>query len=564
MKITFNELIKTVTMDYLDQLTQNLHYPPVPEIIEEELLEKTNDAIEYHNLGDPDPSVPTTASMKDRYPNMLPRNEWFRRFQALSNYQIALILIYLYGISRIATEGLDQDCDKDLLAMFHRYDKDAGTYVIGKDEMKSLIQQYNALSKSSDGKEVLEIARNIAPRRAKCMDPDLIAVNNGIFNYKTKELMPFDPEVVFLSKSRVNYVDGAVNPVIHNNADGTDWDVCSWINELSDDPEVVSLLWQVLGAILRPNVPWNRSVWLSSVTGNNGKGSLCALMKNLLGKGAWESVPLSAFGKQFMLEPLIHIQAIITDENASGTYLDDCSALKAVITGDHLMIDVKFQQPQTICFRGLMVQCINGMPRLRDKTPSMLRRLLVVPMEKRFEGRERKYIKMDYLNRKEVLEYVLYHVLHDMNFYEFDIPQVCRDALREYQGMNDPLLQFLEEVLTEAQWTLLPSSFLYDCFKQWMKINNPSSHVEGKTTFLKHVKSNLAGFPEWSFSESQVNSAGRMDVTEPLAVKYCLGKWTSTGTLLPNGGYTVDNSDFCLKDRYRGLVRDTSMPRTVV
>lgn len=28
--------------------------------------------------------------------------------------------------------------------------------------------------------------------------------------------------------------------------------------ELSDDPEVVRLLWEILGAIIRPLVPWNK------------------------------------------------------------------------------------------------------------------------------------------------------------------------------------------------------------------------------------------------------------------------------------------------------------------
>ena len=74
-------------------------------------------------------------------------------------------------------------------------------------------------------------------------------------------------------------VEGRFRPecpesVIHNDDDGTDWDVVSWMNELSDDPEVVDLLWEVMGATIRPAVSWNKTAWFYSMSGNNGKGTL--------------------------------------------------------------------------------------------------------------------------------------------------------------------------------------------------------------------------------------------------------------------------------------------------
>ena len=72
-----------------------------------------------------------------------------------------------------------------------------------------------------------------------------------------------------------------------------------------------------------------------------------------------------------------------------------------------------------------MVQCLNEMPRIKDKSDSFYRRQLFIPFTKCFTGEERKYIKQDYLKRTEVLEYVLYRVLN-MNYYELDTPQTCQ------------------------------------------------------------------------------------------------------------------------------------------
>lgn len=62
-------------------------------------------------------------------------------------------------------------------------------------------------------------------------------------------------------------------------------------------------------------------------------------------------------------------------------------------------------------FRGFMVQCINELPRMKDKSDSFYRRQLFVPFNKSFTGIAREYIKDDYVRRKDVLEYVLHKVL---------------------------------------------------------------------------------------------------------------------------------------------------------
>ena len=55
-------------------------------------------------------------------------------------------------------------------------------------------------------------------------------------------------------------------------------------------------------------------------------------MRNLLGRGSWESISLKDFSSPFMLEPLMRISAVITDENDTGTFVDDAAALKSIIT----------------------------------------------------------------------------------------------------------------------------------------------------------------------------------------------------------------------------------------
>jgi len=352
----------------------------------------------------------------------------------------------------------------------------------------------------------------------------LIAVNNGIFDYGTKTLLPFTPENVFLTKSTIDYNPNASNINIHNNDDSTDWDIESWMTDLSDDPEIVELLWQVVGAIIRPYVSWDKVACFYAESGSNGKGTLCELMRNLCGKKNHASIPFSAFEKQFMLQQLPFISAIITDENDVKGFNTVGASLKAVITGDGVQINIKYKTPITYHFKGLMVQCVNDLPRFTDKSESLYRRFLMIPFDKCFTGSERKYIKSDYLARQEVLEYVLHKVLH-MDYYELSEPDACISLLDTSKSFNDPVRQFIEEVLNELVWSLIPNQFLYDLYRAWFRKNSPSGRCQSKSTFLKDVKNLLGSHLEWVVTDSSVPTRNHMDKPEMLIMEYSLTDW---------------------------------------
>ena len=125
------------------------------------------------------------------------------------------------------------------------------------------------------------------------------------------------------------------------------------------------------------------------------------------------------------------------------------------VPADVIQVNRKFKTPIAFQFHGFMVQCLNEMPRIKDKSNSFFRRQLFIPFDKCFTGKERKYIKHDYLHRREVLEYVLHKVLN-MDYYTLSEPESCKKALEEYKEFNDPVLQFVHEVLPLCVWDLLP------------------------------------------------------------------------------------------------------------
>lgn len=485
--------------------------------------------------------------------------EKIQRLSYLPNAAIARLMIALEGIKALNySDG--NNAGNYQLGIYQDCGENEGIYVTTEDLFIKVIKKYNFNISVSGIRQVMELLRYTAPVVAVRKYRNLIPVNNGIFDYDTKKLLPFSPDYVFVSKCKVNFNAAATNVVIHNDDDGTDWDVDSWVHELTDDPQVEQLIWQIIGAVIRPNVRWDKVIMPYSTKGNNGKGTLCRLLRNLCGEENYTSIAINDMSKNFRLSPLLHVSAVIVDENNVTGYLDDASTFKALITGDQVQIEEKYKAPVDFRFSGLMVQCVNFLPRVNDKTSSFYRRILMVPFEKCFTGAERKYIKDDYLNRQEVLEYVLCKVLEKIpSYYDFDVPDACTRLLDDYKTFNDPVRQFAEEMLPELKWQLVPNKFLYDLFKAWYEENIPSGRVQGKNSFLQEFKDVIAERDDWKATGSSVPTQGYSFGSEPLIIRYNLTKWMNDAYRGTDAAMICTPSMDTIKSSVSGIIRTTNV-----
>lgn len=481
----------------------------------------------------------------------------------LEPFQLAETLLAMHDIKKICCLEKASDPDYDLLGIYQEDGPNMGTYSASGHEITRLCYEYVPGITKRGIAEVEAILSSKCERVFRTKDKNLVPVNNGIFDFDTKKLIPYSRDYVFLGKCHVDYVQNPISPVIQN-PDGTVWETEEWIKTLSDDPDVVNLIWEIIGACIRPCVSWNKAAWLYSTQGNNGKGTLCALIRNLCGDGNHTAIQLSAFSKDFALESLVKASAIINDENDTDVYIDKAATLKAVITGDVFQMNRKFKSPISFQFKGFMVQCINGLPKVKDKSNSFYRRQLIVPFLKNFQDVERKYIKDDYLKRKEVLEYVLWRVL-GMDYYEFSEPDACKALLLEYKEANDPVRQFWAEVEDQFVWDLLPYDFIYALYNGWAKQYDESASVPGRNTFKNQLQDIVRTSSDiwWvppkepeagnKMRDKYLNRKDMMDKPEILIKQYKVQGW---GDETYHGG---DEARKLIpsptKTRFRGLMR---------
>lgn len=550
MSFDYYKLVQDTTDEYFSKF-DDITSQPI-DLIREDLLKIVNDKIDLYNLGPRDESTSKDDPIKVQYPYQKQSSKRFKNLITLHPYQVARITVSFFHIKKIMWSK-KEDRDNFSLAVYHSSGEDEGIYDTSNFSLELAISKISALLDGSEFKMTLRAVKSLAPMVVRNENPNLIAVNNGIFDYETKKLLPFSPDYVFLTKSRINFNPDAKLTNI-TMPDGEIWNVENWMSALSDDSEVVNSLWEITSAILRPHVSWNKAIFLYSPIGNNGKGTYCELLRNLLGANAYSSISIKNFSKEFMLTPLLKVNAVIADENETNNYLENAENFKSAVTGDYLRINIKNKEPKDLVYKGLIVQCVNNVVKARDKSQSFYRRLLILPLEKRFEGIERKYIKDDYIKRNDVLEYVLYKALMS-NFYEFSDVSASNNLVKEMKEINDPVRQFVFDVFDDFVWDLLPNAFLYDCYKSWFAKNMPStSKCLSNRTFIKDLKTILSDEKkEWVYTENQLTYKGRIESPEPLIIEYNLTDWM-------NKNYKGSDKDLIAmptfdKKWYRGFLR---------
>lgn len=416
------------------------------------------------------------------------------------------------------------------LVTYREEGADEGLYVPAERLVRSLAREYHYSISPGELNAVVELIKGSVPLLKPTEDGDVVALANGLFDLRTKELHPFSPEVVLTSKASVAFnKDATTCPVI----DG--WSVDDWIKELAnDDPEVEQLFWQIVAALFRPGHAFNKAVLLYSPTGSNGKGTFLELLRNLVGADRAATLSISDFGGPFLPDTLRGAFCVLSDENEVGDFLRRAGVFKAWITHDWIRLNVKYGTMSDIKGRGLCVFCVNELPSSKDKSESFYRRFVAIPFLKRYIGsNENTAIKNDYVKRPEVLEYIANKALMMPLFDAFVTPAVCEDLLSEIRVENDPVLQFADEFLPQFRWDLLPWKFVYAVYAAWMRKEVPSGHAVGLREFNKRLTAYVESNPACGWTvpvgengkQKPVRTHNKILGEEPLAVEYDLSDW---------------------------------------
>ncbi|MBF0713542.1 DNA primase [Gemella sp. GH3] len=361
--------------------------------------------------------------------------------------------------------------NRDIAALYI-YSYSNGVYELSESKIKQLVNILEFRYDLTKIKRIVEILRVKAKYVERLENRYLIAVNNGIFNLKTKKLEKLSPDYIITSKIDTNYNINAINDYI-NNYKNT-FDVDNWIKSIADnDEEIELLLWQVINESINPNHT-RRKLGVMLGSGKNGKGTFQALLSNLIGMNMIATLKPPQFATQFQISQLIGKVCNIGDD-ISNRRLDEIDVIKSIVSGDPITIDRKNKEPITVSLKTFLLFSANEMPKTAEKSQAFLDRLLIIPFNADFQGQnEDRSIKDTHIKNKYVLEYVLYKALH-LEFEHFIEPQAVKDALKLYAIDNDSVMAYiLEEYIPNGYHLIkrMPVVCMTQSYNDYCRDNN--------------------------------------------------------------------------------------------
>lgn len=350
-----------------------------------------------------------------------------------------------------------------------------GIYISGLAEIEAeMIQHIPGLNRAKRT-EVLAYLDILIRENSKAEDANLIAFENGLYNIVDDSFVEFTPEHIITNKIRWKY-----NPEAYSElADKT-------LNKIAcNDLQIRALLEEAIGYCFYRRNELGKAFILTGDK-SNGKSTFLSMVQCLLGDENISSLDLKELGDRFKTAEMFGKLANIGDD-IGDEFIANPAIFKKLVTGERVSAERKGQNPFEFNNYSKLLFSANNIPRIKDKTGAVQRRLTIIPFDARFSADDpdfNPYIK-HLLKTDEVMEYLinlgiagLKRVLLNR---KFTGSTKVQKAMDEYEENNNPIIGFFRECEDEEfQIENEPTNVVYKRYQEYCLANSlqPMSNIE--------------------------------------------------------------------------------------
>lgn len=357
-----------------------------------------------------------------------------------------------------------------------------GVYVPGQEEIEAVMIKHISDLSNAKRSEVFKYLNLLLLENTPTALPNLIAFQNGIYDLNTDTLQPFNPNIVITNRIPWDY-----NPAAYSKlADET-------LNNIAcNDEQVRKILEECVGACFyRSNTLGDGKAFILTGEGSNGKSTFIAMLQHLLNEDNISALDLKELDQKFQNAALFGKLANLGDD-ISDEFIVNAALFKKFVTGERVQVQNKGEKPFEFNNYAKFIFSANAIPRIKDKTGAVLRRLLIVPFNANFSKKDADHdsdIKYK-LQDQDVMEYLivlglnaLKEVIKNKGFTESSKVQ---EQLKEYEETNNPIIGFFEECEMESfQIENEQCDKVFRRYKEYCVANN--FNAMSKTEFSRQI-----------------------------------------------------------------------------
>ena len=359
-----------------------------------------------------------------------------------------------------------------------------GIYTAGYRNIEYMMLKAYPQMKDAQRKEVLKYIEVMCADNELTADANLIAFKNGIYNIATDTLTGFSPDIVITNQIPWNYNSAAHSDI----ADKT-------LNKMAcRDIEIRQLLDECIGYCFFRRNELSVSMFLTGEKAN-GKSTFLQMIQDVLGTQNTSNLGLDELDARFapvtMFGKLANIGDDISDDFLHGRAIAHFKKIVSgnIISAEHKGQDMFFFKPFV-----KLIFSANQIPRMKDRTGAVLRRMVIIPFNATFSKTDADYDPYIAWKLKdtEVMEYLckigvegLKRILENHSFTQ---SKKVDAELKEYTEYNNPILLFLAETEKEdiinQETRLVHSQYEIFC-------NDNGFQSMGLATFSKEINRQL-------------------------------------------------------------------------
>ncbi|MEO2035301.1 MAG: phage/plasmid primase, P4 family, partial [Planctomycetaceae bacterium] len=308
-----------------------------------------------------------------------------------------------------------------------------------------------------------------------------IAVDNGLLNPETNELEDSTP----------NWFSPVILPVVYD----TDATCDRWLQtlhtNLEGDLDRISILQEFAGYLLWPNLEFQKFLTLVG-EGANGKSVFIAGLQALLGNRNVSNYSLETLGtNRFAIAGTIGKLANLCADINEVTKISE-GVLKQLVSGDRQTVDRKNRSQIEVNPTAKLVFSCNNLPRFKDRSSGMTRRMIIVPfnrevpVEERVQGLDRPEAWTDELSG--MLNWSLEGLQRLLKNRSFTHSRLCDETLDEYREDNNPTSVFINDylIINEDPESYVLKSDAYRQYRAWCETNG--RHPFCDSEFAKEIR----------------------------------------------------------------------------
>lgn len=328
-------------------------------------------------------------------------------------------------------------------------------------------------------------------KRCGDIDPSLVIYQNGVLDLSTGVLTGHRQDLFTTNILPYNYNPQAYSPV---------WS--EFLNNIFEgDQERIALLQEWFGYMITNHYE-HQKVMLMLGPPRCGKGTIGLVLKALVGDANYSGGTLSSFASDSFIDSLQYKTVMFIGDAAKSVPKGQVDyvmeRMKGISGCDEQSFERKYKSSMTTHIPTRITIASNHIPKLFDDSGALANRMLILPFDVSWLGREDPTLIKKLLAEIEgIAIWALQGLARLTQQGRFTAPAASEAETQYIKESFSSLVQFKDEVLLQDPNGHASATEVYEAYRVWA-LNNQEDHVLTRRMFVSSFKEMIRGFCKYT------------------------------------------------------------------